>query len=164
MERLLCRRSFVDSSGPATTRSQEENLVSERHPVVGTWSVSVTIPGGPAGMVNLATLSLDGGVVVAFPSPTPSPPGSTHRLEYWTTALGRWAPTGDQTAKMSFRSLGTDENGNAIGAHAISASATADARGESWSGPFTITITGPDGRTLASLSGTVNATRLSADG
>ncbi len=136
--------------------------MSDRHPVVGSWRVSVEIPGAPATMINLATLSLDGGVVVAFPSPTPAAPGSGHRLEYWTTALGRWEPTGDATAKMSFFSLGADENGNAIGTHTISATATSTAGGESWSGPFTITIAGVDGATLASLSGTVSATRLTA--
>lgn len=137
-------------------------MVSDRHPVVGSWRVNVAIPGAPAGMVNLATLSLDGGVLVAFPSPTPAAPGSAHRLEYWTTAIGRWEPTGDQTAKMSFLALGADEYGNSVGTHAISATATADAGGQSWSGPFTITIAGPDGATLASLSGTVSATRLTA--
>ena len=40
--------------------------------------------------MNLARLSADGGVVVAFPSPTPAAPNAGHTLEYWTTALGEW--------------------------------------------------------------------------
>jgi hypothetical protein len=136
--------------------------VSDRHPVVGTWRVSVEVPGAPARLVNLATLSLDGGVVVAFPSPTPAAPGAGHRLEYWTTALGRWAPKGERSATISFLSLGVDENGADIGTHAITATATSDASGDTWSGPFTITVAGADGTQLAQVSGTVSATRLTA--
>jgi len=129
--------------------------------MVGTWRVTVQVPGAPVG-INLATLSLDGGVLVAFPSPTPAAPGASHRLKYWTSAIGRWEPTGDRGAKMSFLALGVDENGSPIGTHAIAATAIAAEDGQSWSGPFTITIDGPDGATLASVSGTVSAVRLTA--
>ncbi len=135
--------------------------MSERHPVVGSWRVTVQVPGAPEGL-NLATLSLDGGVLVTFPSPTPAGPGAAHRLEYWTPAIGRWEPTGDRGATMSFLALGADENGNPIGTHAITATATAAEDGQGWSGPFTITIAGPDDSTLASISGTVSASRLTA--
>jgi hypothetical protein len=135
--------------------------VSDRHPVVGSWRVAVEIPGAAAGLVNLATFSLDGGVLVATPSPTPAPPGSNHRLEYWTTAIGRWAPTDERSAATTFMTLGVDENGVSVGSHTITATVTADADGQSWSGPFTITIAGPEGQSVGSLSGTVQATRMS---
>jgi hypothetical protein len=138
--------------------------MSDRHPVVGTWRVGVEIPGAPAGMINLATFSLDGGVVVAFPSPTPAAPGSGHDLEYWTPALGRWESTGSVSATMFFTSLGVDEHGAAIGTHSIIATVQADADGQAVSGPFTITIAGTDGATLGSVSGTINATRITAQG
>lgn len=138
--------------------------MSDRHPVVGTWRVGVEIPGAPAGMINLATFSLDGGVVVAFPSPTPAAPGSGRQLEYWTPALGRWESTGSDSATMFFTSLGVDEHGAAIGTHSISATVQTDADGQALSGPFTITIAGTDGATLASVSGTINATRITAHG
>jgi hypothetical protein len=136
--------------------------VSIRHPVVGTWRVSVEIPGAPAGMINLATFSLDGGVVVAFPSPTPAPPGANHHLEYWTPALGRWAATDDRSATMTFIALGVDENGASVGTHTIAATATANADAATWSGPFTITVAGPDGSKVAEVSGTVTGTRITA--
>lgn len=134
----------------------------DRHPVVGSWRVSLDMPGAPPGMINLATLSLDGGVIVVFPSPTPAAPGSAHRLEYWTPALGRWAPKDANSATMSFVAIGVDENGAGIGTHAISATVTANADGQRWDGPFTITIAGQDGTILAAISGTVSATRISA--
>ena len=136
--------------------------MSDRHPIVGSWRVSVTIPGGSAGLLDLATFSLDGGVLVAFPSPTPAPPGSNHRLEFWTAAIGRWAPTSDGSAVATFLSLGMDENGASVGTHTINATLTADADGQGMSGPFTIAIAGPDGAPAGTAAGTVRGTRITA--
>lgn len=138
--------------------------MSERHPVVGTWRVSVAIPGAPAGLLNLATFSLDGGVVVAFPSPTPAAPGAGHQFEFWTPALGRWERTDDQSAAMSFTALGVNEHGASVGTHSITATLQADASGQGLAGPFTITITGADDATLGSVSGTITASRITAHG
>lgn len=136
--------------------------MSDRHTVVGTWRINVEIPGAPPGMVNLATFSLDGGVAVVFASPNPAPPGSGHRLEYWSTAVGRWSATESRQAKMTFVSLGANENGSPIGTHTISATLTADAEGDALTGPFSIVIADQDGKTLAEVSGTVSATRMAA--
>lgn len=134
----------------------------DRHPVVGTWRVDVELPGTPATMINLATFSLDGGVIVAFPSPTPAAPGSAHRLEFWTPALGRWESTGSQSARISFTSLGVNEHGTSVGTHSIAATVQADPDGQKLGGSFTITITGPDDATPGSVSGTITATRIEA--
>lgn len=133
--------------------------MSGQHPVVGSWRVAVDV-GHVHGPTNLATLSADGAVLVAFPSPIPAPPGSSHRLEYWTPAIGSWEAEGTEGAAMTFVALGVDENGTAIGTHAITATVTA--RDDGWSGPFTIAIAGTDGSALGSVSGTVTATRIGA--
>ena len=134
--------------------------MSAQHPVVGSWRVAVDV-GHIHGPTNLAILSADGTVLVAFPSPTPAPPGSGHRLEYWTPAVGSWQADGDHGATMAFVALGVDENGAAVGTHTISATVTTSRQG--WSGPFTIAITSPDGASLGSVSGTVTATRIAAN-
>lgn len=138
--------------------------MSDRHPVVGTWRVNVAIPGAPAGLTNLATFSLDGGVIVAFASPTPAAPGADHQFEYWTTALGRWENAGDRSATMYFTSLGVSEHGVSVGTHDIAATVQADAGGHGLAGPFTITVTGADGAKLAEVPGTITATRITATG
>ncbi len=51
-------------------------MMVDQHAIVGSWRVSVHIPGLDAPFVNLARLSADGGVVTAFPSPTPAAPNS----------------------------------------------------------------------------------------
>ena len=132
------------------------------HPLVGSWRVDVRIPAANATGVNLATFGDDGSVIVAVPSPTPAPPGAGHKLEYWTTALGAWAPDGPRAATMRFVSLGVDETGADVGAHTIAAQALVAADGRTWSGPFQIAITGADGAAAGSLRGPVSAERIVA--
>jgi hypothetical protein len=65
---------------------------------------------------------------------------------------------------MAFVALGVDENGAPVGTHTVTATVEADTDGQSWQGPFQIAIAGPDGAVQASVAGTVNATRITADG
>jgi hypothetical protein len=131
-----------------------------RHPVVGAWRVAVSVPGADVHGVNLATLADDGTMAVASPSPTPAPPGSPHKLEYWSTALGSWEATGERTAAMAFVALGADENGNPIGTHTVTATVEAAADDSDWSGPFRIEVAGADGAVLGGVDGTAAATAI----
>jgi hypothetical protein len=54
---------------------EEEVIVDRLPPIVGSWRVAVSV-GSVTGLTNLATLSADGTMVVAFPSPRPAPPGA----------------------------------------------------------------------------------------
>jgi len=143
---------------------EEENGMVERHAIVGSWRVSVQIPGLDAPLVNLARLSADGGVVVAFPSPTPAAPDAGYRLEYWTTALGEWEAREDGTVRMLFVALGADETGAPAGSHTVTATATLEADGGSWSGPFQIAIADAAGNPAGEVSGTVSAERIQLPG
>ncbi len=135
--------------------------MTEPHPLVGAWRVAVQVPGTPAG-TNLATFAADGTVAVAFPTPNPVAPGQTHKLEYWSTALGSWRASGERGATTTFVSLGADEAGTPIGTHTIAATVEVAADSASWEGPFTIEIAAADGTVLASVGGTVSATRIAA--
>jgi hypothetical protein len=137
-----------------------KQIVSAQHPVVGSWRVAVDV-GHVHGPTNLAILSSDSTVLVAFPSPTPAAPGAGHQLEYWTPAVGTWQPAGDGGATMRFEALGVDEHGAPIGTHTITATVAATSGGQGWSGPFTITISGPDCAPTATVSGMVTATCIS---
>lgn len=127
--------------------------------IVGAWRTTVTIPGG-APFVNLTTF-LSGGIVLnAFPTPSPAPPGASHKLEFFTTAVGSWAAGAHDTVSMAFETLGVDENGTALGSHVISATVTVAADGAGWSGPFTLAVLDPSGKQTASVSGSVSGARI----
>jgi hypothetical protein len=134
--------------------------VSETNPLVGAWRVTVMIPEAGVELVNLAAISTDGGILVVLPSPNPAAPGADHRLEYWTPAIGSWAPAGPAGATMSFVTLGTDETGASLGSHVVSATVEVDANGTSWHGPFVIDVIGTDGNHQGSISGSVVAIRI----
>jgi hypothetical protein len=145
-------------------RRAEEDFMGEIHSIVGSWTVAVTIPGAGHGLVDLALLSADGTMLVAFPSPSPAAPGAGHRLEFWTPAFGSWNAREDHGVSMTFIALGVDENGAPIGAHTITATVTLASDGQTWSGPFRIDITGSDGTAKGAAEGTVSATRIAARG
>ena len=133
--------------------------MSQRHPIVGAWWVAVEVGGNP-GPDNLATFGADGTMVVAVPSPTPAAQGASHRLEYWSPALGSWTATGQRTATMRFVTLGADENGVGVGSHTVTADVTVTADGTSWSGTFVFEITGADAHPAGRVEGTVTATPI----
>jgi len=126
--------------------------------IVGSWRTTVTIDG--AHHLNLTAFSSDGVVLNVLPSPLAAPPGSAHRLEFFTTAFGSWKEVQPGKVELAFETLGVDENGNAIGSHAISATVTVASEGASFSGTFTVAILDPAGNQAASISGTVDAARI----
>ncbi len=63
---------------------------------------------------------------------------------------------------MTFETIGTDEHGNPIGSHVVTAKATLAGDGSAWSGDFTLTILDPSGKQRGSFTGTVSATRIAA--
>ena len=136
--------------------------MADSHPLVGSWRVAVRIPSLNVEGVNLGTFGADGTVVVAFPSPVPAAPGQSHRLEFYTTALGSWAASGERGAAMTFVTLAADENGAPVGTHTVSAEVEVAADGGSWSGPFRIDVASPTGQAQGSVAGTVTAARIAA--
>lgn len=127
--------------------------------IVGAWRTTVTIEGMPP-FVNLTSIFEEGIVHNIFPTPSAAQPGAGHTLEFFTTAVGSWKATGSNKVSMSFETLGVDEHGNPIGSHVISATVDIAAGGLSWSGPFTLTIMDSTGKEAGSVSGNVNATRM----
>ena len=126
--------------------------------IVGSWRTTVTIDG--AHHINLTTFSSDGVVLNVFSSPLVAPSGSTHKLEYFTTAFGAWREAQSGSVDLTFETLGVDESGNPVGSHVISATVAVATDGASFSGRFTVAILDPTGNQVASISGTVEAIRI----
>jgi hypothetical protein len=99
-------------------------VLVDRHPIIGSWRMLVHIPGMGGALTNLVRLSADGGVAAVFPSPAPAAPTAGHKLDFWSTAIGEWEATGENTVRMIFVTLGVDETGAPAGTHTVSATAT----------------------------------------
>ena len=127
--------------------------------VVGSWRVVVTIPGSPAAMVNLANINSDGTMVVAF-APVSLAADTGHAADFYSTALGSWEAASDGAVNMTFLSLGADARGTPVGMHTISARVTVSSDGASWTGPFRIDIDSATGDRVATVNGTVQASRI----
>jgi hypothetical protein len=130
-----------------------------RATIAGAWRTTVTIEGVPP-FINLTTFSADGIVLNAFPTPSPAAPGSSHTLEFFTTAVGAWNETAPGKIDLTFEALGVDENGAPIGSHVISGSVTLAPDGASFAGPFTLTVLDPSGKQTGAITGNVSATRI----
>jgi hypothetical protein len=127
--------------------------------ITGAWRTTVTIEGVPP-FINLTTFSGDGIVLNAFPTPSPASPGSSHKLEFFTTAVGAWKEAAAGQVNLTFETLGVDEHGNPIGSHLITGSVEVTSDGSSFSGPFTLAVLDPTGKQTGSIHGTVNAVRM----
>ena len=128
--------------------------------IAGAWRVTVTIPGMKGAFINLSTFSADGTVLNAFPTPSPAPPGSAHKLEFYSTAVGSWKESKAGKFEMAFETLGADETGAPIGSHRITAAVDLADDGSTWSGPFTLAILDPNGKQTGTVSGSVSAVRM----
>ena len=95
----------------------------------------------------------------AFPTPSPAPPGATHKLEFFTTAVGSWTESGAGKVSLTFETLGVDENGTSIGSHVITATVDV-AVGGGWNGAFTLSVLDVTGKQVASVSGSVSGVRI----
>ena len=125
--------------------------------IVGAWRVTVTIAGGPP-FLNLSTFTSDGTVMTVFPSPSPAPEGAPYKQEFHTPAMGSWVDAGAGKISLIFESLAVDEAANPIGSHVIRA--TVEVTETGWSGPFTLDILDPTGKTIGSVTGVATGARI----
>jgi hypothetical protein len=128
--------------------------------ILGAWRTAVSFEDVQI-FINLTTFTSDGIVLNAFPTPYLAPPRSSHKLEFFTTAVGAWKELSPGNVALTFETLGVDENGSPIGSHVISATVVVASNGASWSGPFTLSILDITGTHTGSVSGTVDAARMS---
>jgi|SRR5579884_1314044 len=123
---------------------------------VGSWRLTAKTPFGVS--LSLVTLMADGTVLS---SDRPSQPGGAgFPVTFISAAHGVWHATGPGTAAATWVEFVTDGRGNFIAVVTDSVELTLGADGNSWSGAFSSTTTGPTGKVLFVGGGTVQATRI----
>ena len=114
------------ASGTTATTEPSSTLGTEGHPIVGTW--------------NTETSSGDPGEVVF------SADGTLVSLDSEDVSLGVWRATGPSTVALMFSGLiPAEEAGSGGGRFTIRATLEVAADGQSFSGDYTVEVTGVEG-------------------
>jgi hypothetical protein len=127
---------------------------------VGSWRLTVFEPDGPPTLA-LATFGADGTLVTAE-HPVVTPPIAPGPV-FTSSGHGEWNATDPNAAVLTFVALGSVGQGKLFGTVTIRASITLGSDQETFSGQYAATIAGPDGATLATIPGTLQATRIVAE-
>jgi hypothetical protein len=114
------------ASGTTATTEPSSTAGTEAHPIVGTWNTE-TSSGDPGDVV----FSADGSVV---------------SVDSDGASLGVWEPTGPSTVALMFSGLiPAEEAGSGGGRFTIRATLEVAADGQSFSGDYTVEVTGVEG-------------------
>lgn len=118
-------------------------------PLVGAWELQ-TETGNPSHPPSVAVFHPDG---TYYESDADGSDGA-----------GAWQMTGPNTAILTIVFHGTDEKGNYVAQIKVRASITLDASGNSFTAPYTIEFSAPDGKSTGQLGPvTATATRIMAE-
>jgi hypothetical protein len=149
----------------ATTRhaaAQEGTPANGGPDLAGSWRVVVTASTGRT-FVTLSTFGTDGTAVTSTQPAQPAPPGSPPGVVFFSAAHGAWEATGPTTANFTFVHLRASSEGQPLGTTTPRVSITLGADGDTFSGEFVTTLADPAGNVVATLTGTVQATRIVAE-
>ena len=131
------------------TIAAQATPVTAGAPLVGAWELQ-TQAGNPSHPPSVAVFNADG---TYYESDADGSDGA-----------GTWQMTGPNTAILTIVVHGTDEKGNYIAQIKVRASITLDASGNSFTAPYTIEFTTPDGKSTGQLGPeTATATRIMAE-
>lgn len=149
----------LDRTAPSA--AQDASPMAGEQGFTGAWRVTVTPDQGPPGM-GVGTLGADGTIVTSVQPVVPSP-GAPGGVIFTSAGQGVWEATGPETAILTFVVVAADGQGNRFGTQTVRASITLGADGQAFSGEASQTISDPAGNTVATMPGTVQATRIVAE-
>jgi hypothetical protein len=143
----------LGSRQPGTTAQD-----SSQPAIVGAWFVT-TLLGNQPPSPNLTSFYADGTVLTSnrpvFP---PATAGGTPEAR--SAGHGDWLANPDGTVDFTFVVLVSDTSGTYLGTRTLQGRLTFDPSGDSWSAPFTATVTDPKGTVLSKITGQATATHI----
>jgi len=167
----LSRRTIVGRSAAVaaalglTTRlssaaAQDARSEMAKHPIVGSWRVSLAVTGGMDQESALDTFTADGTVLASVKPVSPAPPGAPFGQTFASLMHGNWTVVGPNQVALTLVRLQTDESGNYLGTVTVPAVGEVSSDGQGLSGSFTYDVADPAGNVVASGTGTLEGTRL----
>lgn len=152
---------LLAAEGSPVTNAQDATPMAGQE-FVGSWRLTVTEAQVPP-FIALGTFGADGTVVVSPPPVVPPSPHGPDTVVHTSAGHGAWEATASDTSIVTFMLLAADEEGNPFATRTVRASLMLGADGQSFSGEFVATVADPAGNVMATESGTIEATRLSAE-
>ncbi len=148
----------VSRAGPSA--AQDATPAVEGHGFVGSWRMEVRPPQGPP-FLALATFGVDGTLLTSG-SPVVQPPGPGG-VVFLCAGHGAWEATGSDAAIFTFADLQADGQGNPDGTGIVRAAVTLEPDGQAFRGEYVRTFADSAGNVVATIPGTVQATRIVAE-
>jgi hypothetical protein len=172
----LGRVAAVGAALGFTTRlssaaAQDARSEMAKHPIVGSWWVSLASTGAmdqeslaSTGAMDqesvLDTFTADGTVLASVKPVSPAPPGAAFGQTFASLMHGTWTVAGPNQVALTLVRLQTDESGNYLGTVTVPAVGEVSSDGQGLSGSFTYDVADPAGNVVASGTGTFEGTRL----
>ena len=157
------RRDVEEPSSQSNDFSAASVSPSGKKPtIVGSWLLTVSVPDNAPPFDSFKALwSLTGdGILIASAqgdvTPVPFPTTST--------AYGAWVQTKGRQYAATFVAILYDvQTGGNLGSIKLDQSITLGDSGVEWNGPFKAKVLDPDGNVVATLNGTINASRITVE-
>src|SRR5215211_8099319 len=146
----------LTSRQPSTTA--EEPDAAAQHGIVGAWFVTTLLGGAPPSP-NMTSFYADGTVLTSN-RPVYPPAAEGGVPEARSAGHGAWIANDDGTVDFTFVVIVADVNGTYLGQRTLQGHLTLDPSGDSWTAPFTATVTDPSGAVASSGLGSATATRI----
>jgi hypothetical protein len=141
------------------TANQHNN---QRRDFIGSWRLIVSPDQGtPA--PTLTTVGADG-TLVSSSLPVEAALGSPDAVIFVSSTHGAWEATGPETACCTFVGLAADRQGRQFGSATINANVKLGPDGQTFTGSYHATVADPEGNTMATEDGMVQASRIAVTG
>jgi len=140
--------------------AQDARSEMAKHPIVGSWRLSLAVTGAMDQEGALDTFTSDGTVLASVKPVSPAPPGAPFGQAFASLMHGNWTVVGPSQVALTLVRLQTDESGNYLGTVTVPAVGEVSSDGQGLSGSFTYEVADPSGNVVASGDGTLEGTRL----
>jgi hypothetical protein len=141
---------------PGTTA--QESMAQTPHGIVGAWFVTTLLDGAPPSP-NMTSFYADGTVLTSN-RPIYPPAAEGGVPEARSAGHGAWVANEDGTVDFTFVVFVSDTNGTYLGQRTLQGRLTLDPSTDTWTAPFTATVTDPSGAMVQSSVGSAEATRI----
>jgi hypothetical protein len=140
----------------------QEQLIRQAQGFIGSWRLTI-MPAQGTPVPALMTCCADG-TLISSSLPVEPALGSPVDVLYVSSCHGTWEATGPDTGRCTFVGLAANGQGQPFGSATITSNVTLGSDGQTFTGSYHATVADPEGTTMATEDGLVQATRIAVEG